>query len=140
MNIECDYLCSTCRQMHPLSQACPHAQGQADAALIAPRSQKKWRCDSCGNVQREDDLRACLRCGPLTSWTGYAEESAALVAPREPTYIWYPIDTVPQDGRWVLVWQEDAEWAIYRFGPDFIAELEEPQWTHWRPLPAGPTK
>jgi hypothetical protein len=50
---------------------------------------------------------------------------------------WQPIATVPQDRRWVLVWSEDMEYCVYRFGPGLI-EAEGPQPTHWMPLPAAP--
>ncbi len=50
---------------------------------------------------------------------------------------WQPIETVPQDRRWVLVWGEDIEYCVYRFGPGLI-DAEEPQPTHWMPLPDPP--
>lgn len=42
-----------------------------------------WQCDSCGNVQTGGD---CLRCGPLTSFTGYVAalcESPAAAVPSK---------------------------------------------------------
>ncbi len=50
---------------------------------------------------------------------------------------WRPIETAPQDRRWLLVWCEDVGYSIYRFGPGLI-EAEEPQPTHWLPLPDPP--
>ncbi len=46
--------------------------------------------------------------------------------------------TVPTDKRWVLVWQEDNDYWIYRFGPGLMSEPDDVQWTHWMPLPAPP--
>lgn len=51
---------------------------------------------------------------------------------------WQPIETVPQDRRWVLVWQEDYECAVCRFGPGLISEPDDVQWTHWMPIPSPP--
>ena len=51
---------------------------------------------------------------------------------------WQPIATVPRDRRYVLVWQEDVGYWIYRFGPGLITEPDDIQWTHWRELPAPP--
>ena len=51
---------------------------------------------------------------------------------------WQPIESVPKDRRWVLVWSEDCDYSVYRFGPGLISEPDDPQWSHWMPLPDPP--
>jgi len=50
---------------------------------------------------------------------------------------WLPIATAPQDWTWFLAWGEDIGYIVFRMGPGLIPE-EEPDPTHWMPLPAPP--
>lgn len=52
---------------------------------------------------------------------------------------WQPIETAPQDGTWLLVWESDVGQYIYRMGPGLIPG-EEPDPTHWMPLPSSPER
>ncbi len=62
------------------------------------------------------------------------------IAEANQAHEWQPIDTVPQDREYVLVWNEDEGCAVYRFGPGLISAVDDPQWTHWMPLPDSPTR
>jgi hypothetical protein len=50
---------------------------------------------------------------------------------------WQPIATAPDDRTWFLAWSADLGFFVYRLGPGLIAS-EEPDPTHWMPLPAPP--
>lgn len=50
---------------------------------------------------------------------------------------WQPIATAPKDGSWFLGWNRDCGCFIWRDGPSLITG-EDPQPTHWMPLPAPP--
>lgn len=50
---------------------------------------------------------------------------------------WKPIETAPKDWSWFLAWSADLGFFVYRMGPGLIAG-EEPEPTHWMPLPAAP--
>lgn len=51
---------------------------------------------------------------------------------------WQPIATAPQDWSWFLAWCADLGHFVYRLGPGLIAG-EEPEPTHWMPLPQPPS-
>jgi len=51
---------------------------------------------------------------------------------------WQPIATAPKDGSWFLGWNADCGHIVYRDGPGLIAG-EDPEPTHWMPLPVPPT-
>lgn len=51
---------------------------------------------------------------------------------------WHPIETAPKDHSWFLAWSADLGYFVYRMGPGLIA-AEEPDPTHWMPLPDPPT-
>ncbi len=51
---------------------------------------------------------------------------------------WQPIATAPKDRRWLLSWEADLGYFIWRDGPGLInGEDSEP--SHWMHLPAAPT-
>jgi hypothetical protein len=50
---------------------------------------------------------------------------------------WRPIASCPKDGTWLLAWDYDGGYYVYRDGPGLIAG-EEPAPTHWIPLPPAP--
>lgn len=50
---------------------------------------------------------------------------------------WQPIKSAPDDGSWFLAWGYDCGFCVYRMGAGFITG-EDPQPTHWMPLPAAP--
>ncbi len=51
---------------------------------------------------------------------------------------WQSMATAPKDRRWLLGWEADLGYFIWRDGPGLI-NGEDPEPTHWMPLPAAPT-
>ena len=89
-------------------------------------------CDGLGQVIRSEGssntLTRCPECWSLApAETGRASETIG----------WRPIDSAPKDGSWFLAWDYDGGFYVFRDGPGFIAS-ENPQPTHWMPLPAHP--
>jgi hypothetical protein len=65
-------------------------------------------------------------------------EIAQTSAPSSSAHAWQAIETAPQDRTWFLAWSADLEYFVYRMGPGLIA-AEEPDPTHWMPLPDPPS-
>jgi hypothetical protein len=101
-------------------------------------------------TDRDSDYRAMLK--RLFQWRGQLAHVLALLDAETGTGIeaktdtnllqktgtgWQPIATAPDDRTWFLAWSADLGFFVYRLGPGLIAS-EEPDPTHWMPLPAPP--
>lgn len=65
-------------------------------------------------------------------------EKAIAYIPADAAADWKPIETAPQDGTRVLLWNtEDGGYAITGAWRADSAQDHE-SYTHWAPLPAGP--
>jgi hypothetical protein len=80
---------------------------------------------SCPGVQRL--IAFALKC----------VAAAPVPCAASPADQWQPIETAPQDWSWFLAWSADLGFLVYRSGPGLIA-AEEPDPTHWMPLPTPP--
>jgi len=106
----------------------PEAQGGAHEPLDVERFAKRienyrneeYQDDDSYAVDIMEDLLKALRAA-----SGWAQG-------------WQPIATAPKDGSWFLGWNADCGHIVYRDGPGLIAG-EDPEPTHWMPLPVPPT-
>jgi len=63
---------------------------------------------------------------------------AILAAVREAMEAkWLPIEDAPRDLTWLLCWGPDAGHGVFRLTPN-MEWAEEPEYTHFRPLPTPP--
>lgn len=121
---------------HNLRPSCPPSLRARYEPAVLRIEEALTLARKAAAVDRESEASTDRPRAPASSSLS-APIAVASPAPPDPPEGWHPIATVPQDRRWVLVWCEDVGYSIYRFGSGLHAS-EEPQPTHWRPLPDPP--
>ena len=91
-----------------------------------------------------DRVKISSQHGPLGSFDRHDAALIVALVNNAPRLIealraseWQPIETAPRDQTWVICWGPDYGFGLARFYPN-IEWAEEPEYTHWRPLPAPP--
>ncbi len=83
------------------------------------------------------DCLIALRLAASTALLSSGATSQAGSAPQA-RQEWQTMESAPQDGSWMLGWNEDCGCFVWRDGPGLITG-EDPAPTHWRSLPVSPS-
>ena len=125
-------------------------EAELEAEALAPREPSSLRedheeCGRCGHAAFHHANFGRGECQVPTGCSCF--EFTPMLAPREPSLPWQPIETAPKDGRWVCGWDLKHQW---RERPPFVGvRWRDGLWldkdgtsygnlTHWTPMPVAP--